>query len=412
MNANLLGFRCTLCGATYHPSEVQYTCPLDRGNLDALYDYEKIARCLDPYAMITSADRSIWHYAPLLPETLPEPNPATPLGRLGWSPLYRATRLESRVGIHAAWLKDDSRLPSSSFKDRASAMVIAHALATGARTICTASTGNAASSLATLCAGTNLHAIIFVPQSTPEGKLAQTLIHGASVYAVQGSYDDAFELASQACYKYGWYNRSTGINPYTREGKKTAAYEIYQQLGHIPDVVVVPVGDGNIISGLHKGFRDLCAIGHATRVPRIIGVTAELAPALYRAWKAGGEIIETVPSRTTASGISVDLPRDGIMALRAVRETGGVFVEVSDQEMLDAMRTVAREAGVFTEPASASGYAGLVKALQSGVIQKGEEVVLQLTGGGLKDVGAALTAVGSCVITIDPQKDWMAQISE
>jgi len=317
------------------------------------------------------------------------------------------------MGVRAIWLKDDTRLPSSSFKDRASSMVIARALETGVTTICAASTGNAASSLVTLCAGTGIRTVIFVPQSTPEGKLAQILIHGASVYAVEGSYDDAFELAVQASQTFGWYNRNTGVNPYTREGKKTAAFEIAEELGrkgegefrtssplHLftpspfraPDVVVAPVGDGNIISGLHKGFKDLLALGWIEKMPRFIGVTATLAPALYRAWQSGTEHIETMPSSTIASGISVDLPRDGIMALRAIRETGGVFVEATDEEMLDAMGVLARDAAVFVEPACAAVYVGLRKALQLGAIQGDDEVVLQLTGSGLKDVKSALAA--------------------
>ena len=420
MNPYLLGFRCTRCGATYAPLDVQYTCARDGGNLDAVYDYARIAREVDPLRITQSADRSVWHYAPLLPYTLPAPHTPTPLSSFGWSPLYRAPRLETSLGIRTIWLKDDSRLPSSSFKDRASSAVIARALHSGVRTICAASTGNAASSLTTLCAGTGLRTVIFVPQSTPEGKLAQILIHGARVYAVRGSYDDAFELAMQASAEFGWYNRNTGVNPYTREGKKTAAFEICEQLSRssapvlmrAPDVLIVPVGDGNIISGLHKGFKDLCALGWIERAPRIIGVTATLAPSLYHAWQQDGEHIESAPSSTIASGISVDLPRDGVMALRAVRETGGMLIESTDEEMLDAMKVLAREAGVFTEPASAAAYVGLHKARQMGGIRDDEEVVLQLTGSGLKDVRSALSAVGGEVITINDKANWRREIRD
>jgi threonine synthase len=443
MNPHFLGFRCTMCGARYAPADVTYTCPLDGSNLDAVYDYAAIARDVDPSQIVNNPDRSAWHYAPLLPCSLaplllgshaPQ-HPSTPLSTFGWSPLYRAARLEQALRVHTIWLKDDARLPSSSFKDRASSMVIARALEIGATTICAASTGNAASSLATLCAGTGIRTVIFVPQSTPEGKLAQILIHGARVYAVRGSYDDAFELAVQASQAFGWYSRNTGYNPYTREGKKTAAFEICEQLSwraeehgsmgagergsrfspphprslapslrsafRAPDVVVVPVGDGNIISGLHKGFKDLQALGWIDHLPHFVGVTATLAPSLYRAWHSGTEHIDTVPSATIASGISVDLPRDGIMALRAVRETGGVFVEATDQEMLDAMSVLAREAAVFTEPASAAAYVGLLKARQIGAIGSDDEIVLQLTGSGLKDVKSALAAVGDQVIRIE-----------
>ena len=442
MNQYLQGFRCTICGASYtlDDSRAQYTCPDDGGNLDAVYDYESITRDVDPRRIAGSVDRSAWHYRPLLPCIPTDMLLPTPLTSFGWSPLYRAPRLEHDLSVRTVWLKDDTRLPSSSFKDRASSMVIAHAEQIGAATICAASTGNAASSLVTLCSGTAIDTVIFVPQSTPEGKLAQILIHGARVYAVEGSYDDAFDLAMRASREFGWYNRNTGVNPYTREGKKTAAYEICEQLGvmgareqgsggareqgsrradekgstadshhftssplHLftpssptlfraPDVVVVPVGDGNIISGLHKGFKDLQALGWIDRLPRFVGVTATLAPALYRAWQSGGERVETSPSHTIASGISVDLPRDGVMALRAVRESGGLFVEADDVEMLDAMGVLARDAAVFVEPASAAAYVGLYKARRLGAVRADDEVVLQMTGSGLKDVRSALAA--------------------
>ncbi|MCL5995443.1 MAG: threonine synthase [Chloroflexi bacterium] len=446
MNPFLIGFRCTTCDATYAPGDVRYNCPRDGGNLDAVYDYTAIARQVNPLDIANDPNRSAWHYAPLLPLTLSPPHPLSPLSSFGWSPLYRATGIEQALGVRAIWLKDDARLPSSSFKDRASALVIANALQTGVTTICAASTGNAASSLATLCAGTGIRVIIFVPQSTPEGKLAQILVHGARVYAVSGSYDDAFELALQASQAFGWYNRNTGYNPLTREGKKTAAFEICEQLKlrggegvrgrrgeeehpishaamlpgspspslplspspalplspfRAPDIMVVPVGDGNIISGLHKGCKDLLALGWIDHMPRFIGVTATLAPALYRAWQSNTEHLDTVPSTTIASGISVDLPRDGIMALRAIRETSGMFVEVSDAEMLDAMGVLARDAAVFSEPASAAAYAGLVKAQRLGAIRGDDEVVLQLTGSGLKDVKSALAAVGNQVVRIE-----------
>jgi threonine synthase len=179
-----------------------------------------------------------------------------------------------------------------------------------------------------------------------------------------------------------------------------------------PDVLIVPVGDGNIISGLHKGFKDLCAVGWIERAPRIIGVTATLAPSLHHAWQQGDEHIESAPSSTIASGISVDLPRDGVMALRAVRETGGMLIESTDEEMLAAMKVLAREAGIFTEPASAAAYVGLLKARQMGFIHDDEEVVLQLTGSGLKDVRSALAAVGGEVITINDKANWRQEIRD
>jgi len=403
MNPHLLGFRCSQCDAHYAPDQVRYTCPKDNANLDAVYDYAHMARDLDPWQIARRADRSIWHYAELLPIGLDAHLP-TPLSTLGWSPLYRAPALERALGVRAVWLKDDSRLPSASFKDRASAMVIARAKAMGIKTICVASTGNAAAALAALCAGSDLQAVIFVPESTPEGKLISMLIHGARVYLMHGSYNDAVALANEACQAFGWYNRSTGFNPYTREGKKTAGFEIAEQLAQIsnnaaspfraPDVVIVPVGDGNIISGVYKGFHELHALGWITRVPRFLGVTAALSPSLYRAWQSGGETFDTIPSRTIAGGIGTDRPCDGVMALRAVRNSSGMLLEATDEEMLEGVRILAEQTGVFVEPSCAAAYVGLVKARQMGLIAPDEEVVLQLTGSGFKDIRSALRAAG------------------
>lgn len=398
----LNGFQCSQCGARHAPESVTYTCPKCGGNLDATYDYAAIATATDPRAIADSADRSVWHYAALLPAEPPNAGIPTPLTTFGWSPLYRAPNIERELGLRAVWLKDDGQLPSKSFKDRASAMVVAHALAKGITTLCVASTGNAASALALMCAGTGVRAVILVPKGTPEGKLAQSLIHGATVFMVDGSYNDAVDLARQACERFGWYNRSTGVNPYTREGKKTAAYEICEQLGRgsatafrPPDVVVVPVGDGNIISGVHKGFRDLRALGWIDHMPRFIGATATLAPSLYRAWAAGRETFEIIPSATIASGISVDAPCDGVLALRAIRDTGGCVIECEDEEMLRSVAALAREAAVFVEPACAAAHVALEKAARLGLIRRSDEVVLQLTGSGLKDTRSALRAAGT-----------------
>jgi len=415
MNPYLRGYRCLTCGEVHSPKDITYTCPRDGGNLDAVYDYERMRRELDPHVITSSRDRSIWHYAPLLPAVLDKQQLAahTPLTSLGWTPLYRAPLLEGEHSMRTIWLKDDSRLPSSSFKDRASAMVVARALESGVSTICVASTGNAAAALAAMCAGTPLRAVIFVPENTPDGKLAGILIHGAVVFTVRGSYNDAVDIARAACAKFGWYNRSTGLNPHTREGKKTAAFEIAEQLAvcqaqagpepsselssgatvfRAPTAVIVPVGDGNIISGIYKGFYDLHQLGWIKHIPRFIGVTAALAPSLFRTWQSGSEILVDVPSRTLASGISVDRPCDGVAALRAVRASAGALIEATDDEMLAAMRLLAQKAGVFTEPASAAAYVGLWKARQQGLIESGDEVVLQLTGSGLKDTKSALQA--------------------
>ncbi|OGS30601.1 MAG: threonine synthase, partial [Elusimicrobia bacterium RIFOXYA2_FULL_69_6] len=285
------------------------------------------------------ADRSLWRYAPALP-VAEGARLAAP--QIGWTPLYEAPRLAAALGLRRLVVKDDGRNPSASFKDRANAVVLARALGQKERTVTTASTGNAASSLACLAAGLPLKTVIFVPQTAPEAKVAQLLVFGATVVAVRGTYDDAFDLCGQAAAEYGWYNRSTGINPFTREGKKTGAYELAEQLGwQVPDLVFVPVGDGNIISGMWKGFTDLRELGLIERLPKLVAVQAEGSAAVKNALERGGAI-RPVSGRTVADSISVSLPRDGTAAVRAVRESGGFAVAVKDSEILAAIPELAR----------------------------------------------------------------------
>lgn len=395
------GFRCGRCGATYELDEVRYVCPRDgaEGTLDVLYDYERIRATLSPDRLRDHPSRSIWRYAPLLPlrpETLKRVEGAGTLQAVGWTPLYRAERTARRLRLRAVYIKDDGRNPTASFKDRASAVAALKASEEGASAITTASSGNAAAALAGMAAALNLPAIIFVPHTAPEAKVAQLLIYGARVFLVEGTYDEAFDLTLAAAEAFGWYCRNTAYNPFTREGKKTAAYEIWEQLeGQVPDRLFIPVGDGNILSGLWKGFRDLVALGWIERPPILMGVQAEGAAVLARAWAEGREEIQPEPPHTIADSIAVGRPRDARFALRAVRETGGAFLTVTDDEILTAMRTLAREVGVFAEPAAAAAFAGLEKAVREGQIGEEETVVVMITGNGLKDIPSAMRAVGT-----------------
>jgi threonine synthase len=269
-------------------------------------------------------------------------------------------------------------------------VVVARALELGQRIVAAASSGNAAAALAGLGAAADLRCIIFVPQSAPEAKVAQLLVYGATVLLVEGSYDDAFELCLAACKEWGWYCRNTGYNPHTTEGKKTCALEIAEQLGwDAPDTVLVAVGDGNIITGLHRGFQDALALGWIDHMPRLIGVQSAAAPALYHAWRAGAAEVTPDRAETLADSINVALPRDGFRGLRAVHATGGMYVAVEDQAILDAIGVVARSTGIFTEPAGAAAFAGLFALVERGEIGPDERVVVVNTGNGLKDIRAA-----------------------
>jgi threonine synthase len=395
-----IGFRCGRCGATYDPGEVRYVCPRDgaEGTLDVLYDYDRLRVALDPERLRAHPARSIWRYAPLLPlrpETLTRGEGAGPLQTVGWTPLYRAERTARRLGLRAVYVKDDGRNPTASFKDRASAVVALKAIEEGASVVTTASSGNAAAALAGMAAALGLPAVIFVPHTAPPAKIAQLLIYGARVYLVEGTYDEAFDLAVAAAEAFGWYCRNTAYNPFTREGKKTAAYELWEQLGgRAPDRVFVAVGDGNILSGIWKGFRDLAALGWIDRLPVLMGVQAEGAAALAHAWARGDPDARPEPAQTITDSIAVGRPRDARFALQAVRETGGAFLTVRDEEILQAMQTLAREVGVFAEPSAAAAFAGLEKAVREGMVGEEEEVVVMATGNGLKDVPSAIRATG------------------
>jgi threonine synthase len=386
--------RCLICGKTYQPDEVAYVCPHHgaEGILDVVYDYAAMAQAISPQSLARNPDSTIWRYKPLLPVAADAPVP--PL-TVGGTPLYAAPRLAAGLGLKHVWVKDDGREPTASFKDRASAVALVKAQEAGAEMITTASTGNAAAALAGLAASIGFPSVIFVPASAPQAKIAQLLTFGATVMLVDGSYDAAFELCMQAADAFGWYNRNTGYNPYMSEGKKTVSYEICEQLGwQAPDVVFVSVGDGCIIGGVYKGFYDLLQLGWIDHMPRIMGVQAQGSNFLAEAWQHNEDVLTKAPiqARTVADSISAGLPRDRLKAMRAVRESDGGFITVSDEAILSAIPELARATGVFAEPAGAAAYAGLRQAVRTGQVAPDERIVVINTGSGLKDVASAMKA--------------------
>lgn len=403
-----LGYGCHVCGRSYPPADVFYTCPDDGANLDVVLDYDAIARESSPVRIGASSEASMWRYLPLLPVSDPG-HQGTALRAVGMTPFLGPPALRDEVGMPDLWVKDDGRNPTASFKDRASALVVLRAEEIGARLVMTASTGNAGAALAGMGAAAGVPTLILAPRTAPRAKVAQLLMFGARVILVEGTYDDAFDLSVEASQAFGWYCRNTGYNPFTAEGKKTAAFEICEQLTRVrganashgwqvPQVVLVSVGDGNIICGLHKGFVDLHALGWIDHLPRLIGVQAQGSSAIFNAFQAGAEAIESVSADTLADSISVDLPRDGLRALRAVRETEGCMLQVTDDDILAAMRTLGKLAAVFAEPAGATAYAGLPKAVEAGLVHDDECAVVVVTGSGLKDVDAAMQATGEAEV--------------
>ena len=386
----VLSAKCTRCGAEYEALPTITTCKCG-GILDIQYSYSAIRDHFSPADLEQNRDWSMWRYRPFLP--VEEDSPAPPL-RVGWSPLYKADRLSKVLGLKTLYIKDDGQNPTASLKDRASAMAVVKAREAGADTIACSSTGNAASSLAGNAAAAGLSTYIFVPSRAPKGKVAQLMIFGATVISVDGSYEDTFALSKAAIDRWGWYNRNAAINPYLSEGKKTVSFELMEQLHwQVPDYVALSVGDGCTIAGVWKGLKDLYETGFIDRLPRLISVQAEGCCPLNRALQTG-EPWSPMEENTLADSIAVGVPRNADKALNAVRESGGIAVNVSDEEILGAMRLLGRTQGVFGEPAGVTGTAGVKKALELGLIDPDSTVVSIVTGNGLKDVANGIRAAG------------------
>jgi threonine synthase len=391
---NNFHYECSKCGKVIDDSGVVYTCPVDGANLDININ-QKTHQSFKPASILSSRDFSIWRYKDLLPVQDPGYS-QTALHSVGWTPIYRLSTISKELGLPDLFFKDDGRNPTASFKDRASAILIARAKEIAADIVVTASTGNAGAALAGMAAATGHKAIIFAPKTAPQAKIAQLLVFGAQVFLVDGNYDQAFDLTIQASQEFGWYCRNTGYNPFTTEGKKTAAFEvweqiIYQKYEDRKVTVFIPVGDGNIISGIYKGFKDLYDSGWLKFMPRLVGVQAEGSSAIADAFLNNQSEILSVSATTLADSISVDMPRDGYRALRAVKDTSGIYITVSDGEILKSIAILGKE-GIFCEPAAATAYAGLRRAVSTQYLTEEDVVVVMLTGSGLKDIKAAINA--------------------
>jgi len=373
---------CMKCGKghDFGPEIICPECGLE-GIFDVEYDYGKMRSALKDRPLRERPERNIFRYVDMLPLSQPPPGMLS----VGWTPLYNFPRLNARLGNRNVHIKDDTVNPSASLKDRASAVAVAMALEAGNPGIASASTGNAASSLAVLSASAGLDSYIFVPETIPKPKLYQIGACAKRVFRVKGTYEDAFEVATAAIEKWGWYNRNCAINPYLVEGKKTCSLEIYEQLGYtVPDWVVVSMGDGCIISGQWKAFKELRLLGETGRVPKLLGVQARGCKPIVDACVECCDVTP-VEATTIADSIRVGEPRNWRKALRALKESGGTAVSVTDAEIVSAMLLLSREAGVFAEPAGATGLAGLRAAIEQGIIGKDETVAVLVTGSGLKD---------------------------
>jgi threonine synthase len=387
-------FKCTNCGKEYTPEDVMYLCPScsksnstctpPKGVLKVIYDYQAIRKNYSGFEELKKNG-----FIDLLP--IDNISSLPPL-RVGNTPVYKAGEIDGKKLPFSLFLKDDSQNPTYSFKDRASALVSAYAKEKKLGTIVAASTGNAGSSLAGICASQHQKAIIMVPEKAPLAKLTQIIMYGATIVPVKGTYDEAFDLSIKATEEFGWYNRNTAFNPFTIEGKKSVSFELAGQLQFkIPDRIFVPVGDGVIISGVYKGFEDLLMLGQIDRMPVIVAVQSQKSDNLVR--NIGMEKFEIIPSVTMADSISVDIPRNFYMAQQYIQHYSGETLTVTDEEIIAASSVLSGNTGLFAEPAAATAFAGMLSYYKNNMIGEGTTNVVLLTGSGLKDLRSLQSAI-------------------
>ncbi|WP_277543058.1 threonine synthase [Haloarcula laminariae] len=391
---------CTLCGETYGPEQLVYTCsnhPGVKGILEVQYDYDIVRDRFDE--PLDGDIRDQWKYQAFLPVSAGA-EPVTL--QEGGTDLYDAPRLGDELGVSMR-VKDDGRNPTGVLKDRATSVSVTKAAHAGRDVVTCASTGNAAASLAGYAARGGLDCRIFVPGDAPEEKFAQPLVYGADVLAVDGSYDDAYDLSMEVTEAFGWYNRNAAINPFQVEGKRTVGHELAEQTrGDVPDWLVFSMGDGCTIYGGWKGFREFRDLGFVDEAPKMLGVQAEGASAIHDAFHSH-ESVDDVAD-TLADSIAVGRPRNTVKAVKALEESGGTSVLVSDEAILQAEKTLGSTEGIYAEPAGAAPIAGIRKARAEGIIDAEESVLAVVTGYGLKDTKSAMKASGS-VTEIVPEID-------
>jgi len=389
MNNHKFQYVCINCGAQYNEDQVTYLCPVcsesnipnlpPKGVLKTIYNYQELIK-----KGITFSKLKQNNFLDLLPISTLESLPNLHIGN---TPLYSTDKINNSKLPFNLFLKDDSQNPTYSFKDRASAIVSAYAKEKGYNTIVAASTGNAGSSLAGICAAQDQKAIILAPETAPIAKLTQILMYGATIVPVKGTYDDAFDLSIKATEEFGWYNRNTAFNPLTIEGKKTVAYELFEQMNYaVAERIFVPVGDGVIISGVYKGFEDMLRLKIIDHMPTIIAVQSRKSDNLVR--NIENTEFEIQKSTTIADSISVDIPRNFYMVQKYLRDYKGAYISVSDEEILKASSTLSQHTGLFTEPAAAAAFAGFISYKNNKKLSENSNNVVLLTGSGLKDLQA------------------------
>jgi threonine synthase len=399
--AHILGLRCRECGREYKVDPI-YTCEWCFGPLEVSYDYDAIAAATSR-EKIAAGPATLWRYADLLPV---EPNAAVDLGT-GFTPLVRADRLAAELGLGEVWVKNDTRNPTNSFKDRVVSVAMSKALEFGFKVLACASTGNLANSVAAHAAHAGLRSYVFIPSNLEQGKVVTTAVYGGNVVAIEGNYDDVNRLCAELAGTYPWAFVNVNMRPYYAEGSKTLAYETAEQLGwQAPDHVVVPAASGSLLTKVLKGFRELHQVGLLDGEPnvRVSGAQALGCSPIASAYLEESDTIRPVKPDTIAKSLAIGNPADGYFALDAVRNTGGGFGSVSDGEIVEGMQLLARTEGIFAETAGGVTIATLRRLAAEGVIRADERVVVYITGHGLKTLDA-VTAVAKPTATIKPTLD-------
>ncbi|HEY7138152.1 MAG TPA: threonine synthase [Acidimicrobiia bacterium] len=399
--AHVAGLRCRECGREYELAAI-FTCEWCFGPLEVAYDYDAI-RAAVSRERIAAGPASIWRYQDLLPV---ERAAAVDLGA-GFSPLVRADRLAAELGLGELWVKNDTVNPTNSFKDRVTEVALSKALEFGFKTAACASTGNLANAVAAHAARAGLRSFVFIPANLEPAKIVTTGVYGGNLVAIDGNYDDVNRLCAEIAGTYRWAFVNVNMRPFYAEGSKTLAFETAEQLGwEAPDHVVVPVASGSLLTKIHKGFGELHKVGLLDREPttRVSGAQAQGCSPVATAYIEGSDTIRPVKPSTIAKSLAIGNPADGYFALDAVRSTGGGLAAVTDDEVVEGIRLLARTEGIFAETAGGVTVASLKRLAEQGVVRADERVVIYITGIGLKTIDAVAPQVEPTA-TISPSLD-------
>jgi threonine synthase len=388
---NVQGLRCRECGREYDAAPI-YTCEWCFGPLEVAYDYDAIKKATSR-EKIAAGPLTLWRYADLLPV---EGDPAVDLGT-GFTPLVKADRLAAALGLGELWVKNDTRNPTNSFKDRVVSVALSKALEFGFKVAACASTGNLANSVAAHAARAGMRSYVFVPSNLEQGKIVTTAVYGGNLVAITGNYDDVNRLCAELAGIYEWAFVNVNMRPFYAEGSKTLAFETAEQLGwQTPDHVVVPMASGSLLTKIRKGFDELFKVGLLDEEPnvRVSGAQALGCSPIATAFLDEADTIKPVKPDTIAKSLAIGNPADGYFALDVVRSTGGGMAAVTDGEVVEGMELLARTEGIFAETAGGVTIATLKKLAEQGVIRRDERVVAYITGHGLKTIEAVSPTAG------------------